>query len=475
VRAGLRLDLAILLSAGMVNFPAGAAARTDQSGGDPPYAAELHRRAAERLPAQAPGCVIGILRNGRPELEAAFGLADVEAGAPLKPSSRMAIASVSKQFTAFAVLLLQEDGRVRLDSPISEYLDGLPDWGRRITVADLVYHSSGIRDYLQVQELRGLTPFDYYSADELFDVIARTELEFDPGTRASYSNSGYFLLGRIVEKISGMSLRAFMEHRIFRPLGMTDTFLLDDADERAERMAFGYTSTEAGAPERDRSSIDIVGDGGVVTTLRDLALWDANFYDNRLGGGAPLIELMTRVNTLRSGEATPHAAGLFVRTYRGQRRIGHTGNYGGFKASVQRFPDLRATVTVLCNSDALSPIAEDRWITELALGHQLAPAAPAAPSSSPAEPPKAPSHTLILPGAYRSVELGVTWRIRCAGGRCSAELPKGQVLALEDLGGGRFGPPDGWFHLTPRGANRIDLGYDTARPILFRRTPGKRP
>lgn len=436
----------------------------------PAYSGELNRRANERFRSDAPGCIVSVIRKGRQEFLGAFGLADIEAGTPLQPGSRMAIASVSKQFTAFAVLLLHQDGEIDLNAPIASYLDRLPKWSREATVADLLYHRSGVRDYIQLQELRGLRDADFYSGDDLYQLIGRTQLEFEPGSRASYSNSGYFLLGRIVERVSGKSLRAFMSQRIFEPLGMTDTFLQDDMDESFEGRAFGYTLDGNGALILDPSTIEIVGDGGVVTTAHDLALWDANFYANRLGGGAALIELMTAAPPLLTGEPTPHAVGLFVRKYRGQVRIGHTGNFGGFKASVQRFPNLATTIALLCNSDQISPVTEERWITDMVLGDLLEPQNPsAAPQAPSADAPLQSLRHSIREGVYYSSELDVVWSLRQIGESYEARLPSGVEFILDTEAPDRLSMRDGWFEVVPRGPRSFELTYDGVTPIVFRR------
>lgn len=460
-----------VLAAALVAGNAQAAPSVQSASVRATYADELDRRARASFRPDAPGCVVGVVRNGREDFSAAYGLADVEGGVALTPASRMAIASVSKQFTAFSVLLLQQDGKVRIDAPVGDYLDGLPEWGRQVTVSDLIHHTSGIRDYLSIQSLRGVGDADYYSADEAFSLIARSSLEFEPGTRSSYSNSGYFLLGRIVERVSGLSLRQFMARRIFEPLGMNDTFLQDDMEEAYDRRAYGYTAGSDGSPRRDPGTIDIVGDGGVVTTLHDLSLWDANFYDNRLGGGQALIEAALRTGTLKNGEATPHAAGLFVRRVRGQVRIGHTGFYGGFKASVQRYPDLRTTITVICNSDQLNPGAEDRWITELVIGDRLSPPETARPrADAPASGAPAPFRGRIEPGAYYSSELDVVWRMSCEAQKCTALLPTGKSFELVASGENQLTESGGEFSLTPTGPGAFSISYEDTRPIVFQRS-----
>lgn len=471
MRAIISTSILLALVLAMDVAHAREASQTTALSGTPSYVDELDRRARERLSVDAPGCIVEVIPNGHPEFVGAYGLADVETRSPLRPSSRIAIASVSKQFTAFAILLLHHDGAINLNAPIATYLDRLPEWGRQVAVADLIYHTSGVRDYLQLQELRGLRDHDYYSADDVYRLIARIELEFEPGARASYSNSGYFLLGRIVERVSGMSLRSFMARRMFEPLGMADTFLQDDMDEAFDQRAFGYTIDEGGALIRDRSTIEIVGDGGVVTTAHDLALWDANFDDNRLGGGTALIERMTRPATLRSREPTPHAAGLFVRNYRGQVRIGHTCNYGGFKASVQRFPDLSTTIVPLCNSDQISPIAEERWITNLVVGDLLEPQGSSGSAQAPSpEGARQPLLQSLHEGAYYSNELDVVWRVRRVGENYEATTPTGVAFILDAVGPDRLAMRDGWFEIIPRGRGRFELHYDDMRAIIFRRT-----
>lgn len=457
------IAIAMVAAQALISSPTAAA--------DPSYVTILDERLRSTFPDNSPGCIISITRNGQVEFLQGYGAAEVENHIRLTPDSRMAIASVSKQFTALSVLLLEQDGRIRLDAPLSEFVPELPQWADEVTVSHLLHHTSGVRDYISLQELKGYRPQDFYSKDELLVLLARqSSLDFRPGSRALYSNSGYFLLGLIVERVSGTSLRHFMAQRIFEPLGMHDTFLQDDWSEVFDRRAYGYSRDDQGRLTRDLSQLEIVGDGGVVTTARDLLLWDANFYDNRLGGGAALIDQMERAGRLSSGDLTPHAAGLFVRDYRGQRQIGHSGNFGGFKAVVQRYPNLHASISVLCNSDTINAGAESLWITEVALGSLLDPApATQGRSQSPTDEPPSFEGS-VRPGNYYNGDLDVTWRVeRSSAGDLVLKRPHHDAERLEGAGRDRLAPVDGWFEIVATSPETFGVVYDDAAPLMFQR------
>jgi hypothetical protein len=232
-----------------------------------------------------------------------------------------------------------------------------------VTVRQLIYHTSGVREYSHLMQLAGIK-FQDASDDEVFKIIARQkELNFKPGDEYLYSNSGYFLLAQIVKKVSGKSLREFAEENIFRPLGMVNTRFHDDNTEVIKNRATGYSSRKGGGFAVAGNVSDHVGDGGLLTTLDDLVLWDKNFSANKLSGGEELIKLLLTPGSLNSGEKIDYVFGLEVEQYEGSKLFGHGGSYFGFNADTIRFPSEKFSVICLCN---LSNIESGRLTRQVA-------------------------------------------------------------------------------------------------------------
>ena len=332
----------------------------------------------------APGCALGVIRNGEFAYRRGYGVANLEFDAPITPQSVFRIGSTSKQFTATAIALLAEDGALSLDDPISRYFSGFPQWAQSVTVRHLVHHTSGIPDYLELAFLAGKSDdTDYYTDEWVIELLARQQRTlFPPGQRHAYSNSGYVLLAHIVRQASGQSLSDFAEARIFGPLGMQDTHFHDDHGRVVPRRASGYAPAGDGY-RISMTTLDIVGDGGVFTTIDDLLAWDRNFHENRLGRGGPgLIRQLTTPGALNGGEPTDYAFGLDVGDFRGLATTSHSGSYVGYRAEMIRFPEQRFSVAVLCNrSDADAPHLA-RQVAAVYLADSLAPEdqGPAAPA-----------------------------------------------------------------------------------------------
>ncbi|MEJ0039560.1 MAG: serine hydrolase domain-containing protein [Gammaproteobacteria bacterium] len=300
-----------------------------------------------------PGCATGVMRSGEPIYAAAFGKADIESGVAIDTETVMDIASLSKQFTAFAVLLLEQRKLLSLDDPIVKYLPELAASARGVTLNQLLHHTGGLRDYTALLELRGRRWGDGATQYEALQALARQrEPNSPPGTRYEYSNTGYFLLSQIVERVSGQPLVEFARRHIFEPLKMTHTRFVDRFPTGIPRLARGYSQAEGGGFELDESGWEMTGDGRVTTTVGDLAKWDANFYDGRVGG-LQLVARMQVPGSLGSGETLPYAMGLMIDEYRGQPVVYHSGWWVGFRSFLVRFPRERLSVSVLCNrSDA---------------------------------------------------------------------------------------------------------------------------
>jgi CubicO group peptidase (beta-lactamase class C family) len=329
-----------------------------------------------------PGCALGVMRDGAFVYRRGYGMANLEHGIPLSARSVFRIGSTSKQFTAMAVALLAERGALSLDDSLRRYFPEFPAWADDIKIRHLVHHSSGIRDYLELAYLSGLTSdAAWYTDDWVLQLLTRQqETNFPPGEQYLYSNSGYLLLAHLVERVSGNSLSAFAQTHIFGPLGMANTHFHDDHTHIVPGRAAGYAPVEGGFAI-SMTTLDMVGDGGVYTTIDDLLLWDQNFYRNRLGAGGPaLIEVMTTPGRLNNGDAMDYAFGLSVEDYRGLRLVSHGGAFVGYRADLIRFPDQRFSVAVLCNRSDGAPSAKARAVADHYLADYLAPR----PSEGPA-------------------------------------------------------------------------------------------
>ncbi|MGH8249263.1 MAG: serine hydrolase [Steroidobacteraceae bacterium] len=348
-----------------------------------------------------PGCTVGVMQGGKLAHAAAFGAADLELGKPLDSHSIFNLASVSKQFTAFA-LLLQQQGKLSLDDPIVKYLPELEASARHVTLRHLLHHTGGLRDYIAMLAMRGRSGSDGSTIQEALLALARqTGANTAPGTEFDYSNTGYFLLGVVVARVSGQSLAEFSRQQIFAPLGMSETRIVDRYPAAIPALARGY-SPSGNSFEIDETGWEQVGDGQVHSSVHDLARWEENFYSAKLGGRA-VIDQMTQTGVLNSGERLEYAAGLNVGETRGLPSVRHGGSWVGYRSYLLRFPRQHFSVAVLCNrSDAATgPLAES--VAEVFLKAQMKPAA--VPPDSPKELDSFATRVEMAampPGAYRN-------------------------------------------------------------------------
>ena len=302
----------------------------------------------------SPGCMLAVIKKGKITYERGYGMANLEHSVPITSDSVFRIGSVSKQFTATCVAILAERGEISLDNGIRKYIPELPSFAETISIRHLIHQTSGIRDYTALFTLAMLTKdyryFDNIAKSDVIDVLARQQqLSFKIGERYEYSNSNYFLLGLIVERVSGKSLRDFADEAIFKPLGMKNTHYHDDCKMVVTNRAYGYSPTDGSGFEISMSNCEVVGDGAVFTTINDLLLWDANFYNNILPGGSKLISTLEMVGRLNNGEPHSYAFGLFISEHKGLPFIYHGGGWVGFVAYMGRFPEQKFTVILLAN------------------------------------------------------------------------------------------------------------------------------
>lgn len=323
-----------------------------------------------------PGCAVSVMREGATTYEQGYGMANLEHGIPITPQSVFHVASVSKHFTAMAVELLVNDGRVSWDDDVRRWVPEVPDFGTPISLRHLVHHVSGIRDQWNLLSMAGWRwEADVVTQHDVLDITSRqTALNFPPGERYLYSNTGFTLLAVVVERVSGKTLREFTRERIFAPLGMEATHFHDDHEMIVRNRAWGYAPDPEGLYGLKGSipDFDVVGATSLFTTVRDLAAWDRNFVTGRVGGSEALARLHQRY-VLNSGDTIAYAHGLSHGTYRGLRTVGHGGADAGYRSQFLRFPDQDLSVAVLCNFPSANPGARANRVAEAYLDAVMEP------------------------------------------------------------------------------------------------------
>lgn len=320
-----------------------------------------------------PGCALGVIRNGEFVYRKGYGMASLELGVPLTADSVFYMGSVSKQFTAASVVLAAEQGYLALDDDVRKYIPELPDYGHTITLREMLHHTSGLRDFLALLDYEGRNAGDVNSQAEILHLIARQRgLNNVPGEQFIYSNTNYFLLGVVIQRVTGKTLAQFAEENIFRPLGMTHTRFYDDHAVVVPGRVAAYSAGAGGAFAVDWSTgYDIVGAGGLMSSVNDLLAWDRNFYANQLGKGMLIKELETP-GVFNDGSRSSYALGLELGTYRGLPTVEHSGALYGYRTEILRFPEQRFSVIGLCNVANANVTTLARKVADIYLQDRLA-------------------------------------------------------------------------------------------------------
>ncbi|HEX8535573.1 MAG TPA: serine hydrolase domain-containing protein [Allosphingosinicella sp.] len=367
-----KVRVALLLAAGLVPLsPSTAGGSYDNNAKSSDRHAQVDAIFNPWNSTKTPGCAVAVSRNGSLDYVRGYGMSDLEHAVPIAPQSIFAVASISKQFTAFSIGLLAQEGKLSLDDDIRKYVPEMPDYGRAITVAQLIHHTNGLRDQGHLLNFAGWRGDDVATEDDVLWVLPRQRrLNFEPGSEIVYGNSGYTLLGLIVRRVSGQSLKAFAEARIFGPLAMVDTHFSDDHNEVVPRRAIGYSRRAGGGWSRNVPQIEHYGSNGLFTTVGDLLKWQRNLIDGRVGGSA-LVAWMQTSGTLNDGLKTTYGGGLRLGDYRGLRTVSHDGVDGGYRAESVLFPDQNLAVVALCNASTIAPVDLTRRLADIYLGGQM--------------------------------------------------------------------------------------------------------
>ena len=392
---------------------------------------------------EVPGAALGVIKDGQFVYKTGYGMANLEYGIANTPTSVFRIASTSKQFTAASIIHLAVSNKLSLDDSLHHFFPDFPDYAKDITVRQLLNHTSGIRDYLTLTYLAGYADNDHFTNDDVMKLlIQQQELNFAPGEQFNYSNSGYWLLGQIVEEVSGMTLRDYADKHLFKPLGMTNTHFHDDHTHIVKNRASGYSQDDNGKFKISMTTLDMVGDGGIYSTIEDMKKWDDSFYQSDVLP-EQFWPLMLATGQLNDGEQITYASGLVVSEYKGQQVISHGGAFVGYRAQFIRFPDHKLSVILFANRADANPTAKAYAVADLFLDAPEAPESTAKAQTAPAPKAESAPASVTLSeealkqwvGDYWFEEDGISRRIDVADGNLvyvRSQSNKSELAAVSD-------------------------------------------
>ena len=347
---------------------------------------------------QEPGCMVSIVQNRNVVYQRGYGSSHLDYTIPIHSRSVFYAASLSKQFVASCIAILVTEGKLSLDDTVHKYIPELPPYPHKIHIRHLIHHTSGLRDYLALMSLSGMSYEDIHTAEELLQLICQQkQLNFAPGEQYLYSNTGYFLLAEIIHRVSGLSLREFAKKNLFGPLGMNRTFFHDSRDQIIKDRVVSY-SRDTNGPYRLQHYMNWtqVGSGGLMTTAEDMSLWIQNF-DDPVFGSSSWKNLMETQGVLNNGSRLSYGFGLQWGTYKGLRTMGHSGSFMGFRHNMIRFPEHGLTILLLANFQSFQPTP---------VAHQIADICLEAPINR---------QLITRAGSYRSPDLKVSYTIKVRG------------------------------------------------------------
>lgn len=386
--------------------------------------AALDRRLASYRLDRAPGCSVALAQHGEIIYSGAFGQANLDYALAITPNTVFDVASITKQFTAAALVALEQDQQLSLDDSIRRWLPELPAYTTPIMLRHMLHHTSGFRDYLNLFPLAGRGDYTPISHAQIRAMMARQKaLVFAPGERYEYSNTGYMLLAQVVERASGKPLDDYVEERFFAPLGLNHSYFYDDQQLIIPNRATGYDRNEDDQPVMTHNyNFDVVGDGQLYTTVLDLLAWDHYLHDQK-----PVIHAaMLGPGRLNNGQSIDYALGIELGEHRGQKTLGHSGSSWGFRSQLLRFEPAALSIAVACNADYARPgklayelaelVLKERLLTESPVPSSVEPATAQAFQSAVRPDSEQPRQALALEalngiaGRYYSAELDAVYR-----------------------------------------------------------------
>ncbi len=374
-----------------------------------------------------PGCAVGLAHQGSVVLQAGYGMADLERNVAITPSTVFESGSVAKQFTAAALMLLAQQGKISLDDPMRKYLPELPDYGAALTIRHVISHLSGLREWRAVATFGGVPEGTFvYSNKDLLQLASQQRgLNFDPGTNYSYTNTGFNVATILVERAlaNGKTFEEYTRENIFGPLAMTHSQWRSNFRKVIPNRALAYGRV-GDALEQMTPIENIIGAGGMLTTVADLLKWNENFTHAKVGG-PDFVKAQQTPAKLASGRTITYAAGLTVSTMDGMRVISHGGATGGYRTWLARYPDAQVSVAVLCNSAHADPTTLGHETAKLWTGAAASPA----PTSYAADPAKLPSRA----GLYRKLRDNTVMHLRFRDGKLYSGEAEWMAVAADSF------------------------------------------
>ncbi len=437
----------------------------------------------------SPGCAIAVARDGALLYSRGYGYANLDYDIPITPQTVFDVGSVTKQFTAACISMLALEGKLSLDDNVRKWLPELPEYESPITLRHMLYHTSGLRDYLNLFPLAGRGDYYPISHAQILAMMSRQRaLIFPPGDRYLYSNTAYMLLAQVLERVGGKSLGEMARERIFEPVGMGSSLMYENLERIIPRRATGYARDDEGRVRIVHNyNFDVAGDGQLYTTMEDLLRWDRYLH----GTDKPAIyPLMLTEGHLNNGDPIGYAQGIRLDEYRGLRTVGHSGSSWGFRTQLVRFVDYGLSIAISCNSDSADPGELAQRVADHYLANELGPESGDEPSSAgqevaekASEPPALTSDQLAeFAGAFFSPELDATYRFAVVDGDLVVRIEQEPPLEVAPVADDRLvirfreqglsGPQEASleFHRNDTGAiTGFALSSGTERGIVFER------
>ncbi len=440
----------------------------------------------------SPGCALAVARDGEFVYSRGYGYANLDYDIPVTPQTVFDVASVTKQFVAAVANMLALDGTVSLDDDVRRWLPELPEYESPVTLRHLIFHTGGLRDYLNLFPLAGAGDYYSVSREQLLAMMSRQRAPvFAPGERYEYSNTGYMLLAHALERAAGKSIGELARERIFAPLGMDSSLMYEDREEIIPRRATGYHRDDDGNLRIVHNyNFEIAGDGQLYTTVEDLLRWDDYLH----GAARPAIhESMLTEGTLNDGDGIEYAHGITLGEYRGLPTVGHGGHSWGFLTELRRYVQPGLSIAVACNAEYGDPGELARRVADHYLANQLRPESGDEEEDSDdedeaAEQPDAPSLSSAelaeFAGSFFSAELDATYRFAVVDGGLVVRIEQQPALEVAPVAEDEFRvefESRGWvasparleFERDRSGAvTGFSLSSGSERGLVFEKQPG---
>ena len=422
----------------------------------------------------APGCAVGIDRAGSPRFTRAFGSADLEHGIPNRPETIFESGSISKQLTAAATVLLALDGKLDLEDDVRKYVPELPAYEKPVTIRHLLNHTSGLRDWGDIASIAGWPRGSrVHTHDHVLDILDQQRaLNYPPGERYSYTNSGYNLLAIIVSRVSGQPFADFSRERIFKPLGLTSTQWRDDYRRIVKGRAQAYARADGGGWELEMPFENVHGNGGLLTTVGDLLTWTATLEKPAPAWKAMVDSLHVR-GRLTNGDTITYALGLVVSNYRGVPRVEHSGATAGYRAELLRFPGRGLAIAVLCNAASAVPTRYASQLVDSLLAPALGPVA--ASNQGPVSDTTMaipPADLAAYAGTYYSQDAETTFEVSVTNGALTLFRRPATRVTLRQVATDRFTGIGNRVWFTRDASGRVaalHVGTGRAYDVVFER------